>query len=190
MVNYHYSDLRNISTSKRADLIRRLPELDPDLVAAGLKLPESALLEISLRVYWGLDREEKIPEIFSTSLNDTAGIPVDGLACIIRLLLMNISGALGPPDESANGGHEILDQVSHNDLEAARTLLWLCVFGLLAGRLFFGLFGLAPNNKLARAYEKALNSFLRPEWIVPTLALFAISTYQTRILKESRKIPK
>jgi hypothetical protein len=187
---YHYTAVRNLSASERSDLIRRLPELDTDLAATPLRLSGPALLEILLRAYWGSDSEETIPKTISADLAQTAGIPIDGLMGVIRLLPLNISGALGPPRESANGGYEILDYVSNNDLEAARSLLWLCVFGLLAGNLFFGFFGLLPNSKLALAYEKALNSFLRPEWIIPTLALFAISTYQARMLKMAQKMAK
>jgi len=43
------------------------------------------------------------------------------------------------------------------------------------------------NSNLAVAYAKAAKSFLSPEWIVPSVALFAISAFNIRQAAELAK---
>jgi hypothetical protein len=185
--SYQYNNLGKLSEAERAKLIARLPVLDPDLAATGLTLSDPAMLETACRAYWGSENGEMIPEIVLRDLANTLGLPPNIFSSLIPIIPLNISGALGPPDESANGGYEIVDNLSQDDLETARALIFFCFIALLAGKIIFGLFGLSPNNKLATAYGKAADSILTPEWIIPSLALFAISAFHFRTAKKPRK---
>ena len=95
-------------------------------------------------------------------------------------MMFEIGGAIGPPEESATGGYEILDQITPDDLELARTLYLICAISLFLASLFLSAVPRLKNTKLAFAYEKAAKSFLVPEWIVPSAALFAISAFNVR----------
>ena len=182
-----FDKLAKLSEAERARLTSRLPALDRDLAAAGLTISSPAMLEIACSAYWGSENGEMIPKIAIRDLANTLGLPANIFASLIPVVPLNISGALGPPDESANGGYEILDQISQDELETARALIIFCFLALLVGKVIFSLFGRSPNNRLAVAYRKAANSILTPEWIIPSLALFAISAFHLRIAKKPIK---
>jgi hypothetical protein len=175
---HHYNDLRNISEAERAKRINQLPNLDSDLAAAGLILPSEIALEISLRAYWGSETDKNIASINFGDLHQNAESSF-ALPDMITMMF-EIGGAIGPPEESATGGYEILDQITPDDLELARTLYLICAISLFLASLFLSAVPRLKNTKLAFAYEKAAKSFLVPEWIVPSAALFAISAFNVR----------
>lgn len=187
----HYDDLAKLSEAERAKLIARFPPLDPDLAAAtGSVLSPPAMFEVALRAYWGPENEEMIPSIIVGDLARTFALPAGTFDSWKHSIPLNISGAFGLPGESANDGYEIFDQISADNVENARNTIWLNYFGLLAGKFIFSLFESSPNNKLAVAFGKAANSVLRPDWVIVTLGLFAISAFHSRTAKTRAVFPK
>jgi hypothetical protein len=89
--------------------------------------------------------------------------------------LLGIGGAIGPPEQSATGGYEVLDGVNPEELEQARTILLACAITLHLPEMLFDCVPTLKESKLAVAFAKAARSFLTPGWIVPTAALFSIS---------------
>jgi hypothetical protein len=171
----HHDDLSEISEPERARRISQLPLLDTDLAETPFALTRDAALEVLLRAYWGME--------------DGGGNLFPGLAQIPGLVVgqsdalavpINISGAIGPPDESATGGYEALDRISEDDLELARGWICLCFGGLVVADAVFSIFPQAASASTALAYQKAASSFLRPDWVVPTAALFSISAFNDR----------
>ena len=169
----HYDDLPNISELERAGRIDQLPLLDPDLAATPFALSKESSLIAHLRAYWGAETGDfnilhSLPEEIQkiAELFDEWGIAP-----------WNIAGAIGPPGESAIDGYEIIDKISESNVESARDWFTLMFGGLY---LFDAISDLCPEfakSKIGVAYRKAAASFGRPEWIVPTMALFAVAAF-------------
>ena len=174
----HYTDLHKLSESERATRIRQLPPLDPDLAASGLSLAPKTFYELALRAYWGEDGNGRIAAI---ALNGLFQSP-EGVLPVPEFLekALAIGGAIGPEGESSESGCETLSGVTSDDLEQARNMYFccLCALGLMA--FILSILPILCRTKLAHAYTKALNSFSTPEWIIPSIALFAIAAFNIR----------
>jgi hypothetical protein len=181
--NYDHRYGKKLPEPERRKYECRLPPLDPELAATGINLSRHAQLEIASRTYWGSRNGELIPQIISSELRRIFG-EAPAHFPDFRIFL-EIGGAFGNSDEIENSGQEILDKIIDDDLKSARDLIWFCFMCLAAGEIFFSVWGRFPKNKLAVAYRKATASFLRPDWIIPSLALFAISAFRLRTAKRS-----
>ena len=172
-------ELARLSDADRARRLNQLPELDSDLAAAGFKIPVEVIFGIGLLLYWGAEGSANVisvvlgndPNHSTASGTDFAG-PFD--------LLLGLGGAMGPADESSTG-HEVLSRVSPRDIEAARALFLLCGGTLSLASWIFKAFPSLKSTKIALAVEKAAMSFLTPEWIVPTIALFVVAAVNLRL---------
>ena len=71
----------------------------------------------------------------------------------------------------------MLAEITEDNLRFAREAIWLCYAALMALEFFMKFLGAPRNNPLATALDAAMGSFLRPEWIVSSLALFSISHF-------------
>jgi hypothetical protein len=102
----HYSDLAKLSDAERSRRINQLPGLDPDLAASGIAPTAEKFLAVALMAYWGPEDAEKCASSMSSS-------PDFG----VLANLLGIGGAIGPPEQSATGGYEVLDGVNPEELE-------------------------------------------------------------------------
>lgn len=175
---FHYGD-RN-SEEERAKRSLQLPGLDADLAATVFALHPYESLEALSRAYWGTEQSDC--SLFPGLEEMLNGITENRGEYTFPL---NIAGAIGPPGESANCGYEILDKISDDDLESAQALICSCLAGLALADAFFGLYPSYVEGTTALAFRKVTNSFVRPDWIVPSMTLFTISAYNQRQSRES-----
>ncbi|MGA8611669.1 MAG: hypothetical protein WB760_08095 [Xanthobacteraceae bacterium] len=165
----HYLDLAKLSKAERSRRVSQLPALDPDLAASGIAPTAGEFLAVALRVYWGAEDDRKCASS-TTSSPDFS----------VLANLLGIDGAIGPPEQSATGGYEALDRVTPEELEQVRTILLACAITLHLPAMIFDCVPTLKESRLAVAFAKAARSFLTPEWIVPTAALFSISALNGR----------
>jgi hypothetical protein len=171
----HPDDIRNISEIERAKRTDQLPPLDSNLAATPFALSRESALKVLLRGYWGDDAGDQ--NIFRDLPDEIQAI---AKLCSVSISPWNIAGAIGPPEESAAGGYEIIDRITGADLESARGLFCQAFGGLLLIDCVSEFCPDFAKSNIGVAYRKAAGSFLTPDWIVPTMALLAISAFNTR----------
>lgn len=176
--NYDCRDRNNLSETERDKYTRQIPPIDSDLANAGFKLSSNILLPILSWIYWGVDAGENPLRAISDELSQITQLPSEFFTELLAVI--NIGGAFGNPDETANSGQEILGLISEEDLTTARALIWIGYFGLFAGELFFGLISKSESEKTVYAFRKARESILTPEWITLSMGLLAILVYNLR----------
>jgi hypothetical protein len=106
----HYTAFERLSATERAKRSNQLPKLDSALAATPFALPPETYHQIGLRAYWGTDDGLGITALIfgcesGHQYKASVALPPH---C---LLPIEIAGALGPPDESANGGYDVLGRV-------------------------------------------------------------------------------
>ncbi|HJU11898.1 MAG TPA: hypothetical protein VJ728_13530, partial [Candidatus Binataceae bacterium] len=173
---YHYKDVDKLKGAQRAKRIRQLPRLDPDLAATGLCLGDEAIFQVALRAHWGGKRTE-IPSIIAKDLTEKLGLSEMLPSELFELL--DIPGSWGSPGESKNAGYEVLGQMSEDDLRSARDRFYFVFGGLFASAMFLGVLG-DPAEKVITAYSKGIEALVGPDWIIATMATFAISAFHNR----------
>ena len=169
--DFDYRDRHRLSERQVAKAKKRLSKLDRRLVIPDLTLHEDALLQICSMGYWGGDATSRsISETASGGLPLFDGMPEPLLA--VLSIFLSIEGALGDPQET---GLNLLARIIEDDLRFARDAIWLCYGGLVAMKFLMEFLAVPRNDPLVTALEAAIGSFLLPDWIVVSLALFSIS---------------
>lgn len=174
--DYDHRDKHRYSDADLRKAKQRLPKLDSRLAISGIQLPQDALLAICSRAYWGKDKSHSsISSVALSALNFPKGMPP---AFVVALaLIMSIEGAIGAPEET---GLDLLAQITEDDLDVARMLMWLGYLALAAGPILLKFFGVTENNQWVTALTTGRAAFLQPDWIVANMALLSISHFNFR----------
>ena len=62
--------------------------------------------------------------------------------------------------------------------------MYFCCLGALGLMAFIlTVLPILGRTKLAHAYTKAFDSFSTPEWVIPSIALFAIAAFNIRVAR-------
>jgi hypothetical protein len=179
---YDHRDKHRVSERVIEKAKLRLPKLDGRLAIPGLTLSANALLQICSTAYWG--KGAATEAILANALADLklfGELPQPVLA--VLSIFMSIEGTLGAPDEI---GFNILNRITEEDLEFARVAIWVCYGILMGGQFLMKILRLPQNSAPVIALDAAAASFLRPDWIVPSLALFSMSHFNYRNLASSK----
>jgi hypothetical protein len=176
--DYDCRNQNNLSEAEWGKYARQIPPIDSDLANAGFKLSSNILLPILSWIYWGIDAGENPLRTISDELSRITQLPSELFTELLAAI--NIGGAFGNPDETANSGQEILGRISEEDLTTARELIWIGYFGLFAGELLFGLISESKSEKTVYAFRKARESILTPEWITLSMGLLVMFAYNLR----------
>ncbi len=169
-------DLPRLSEVERTRRLKQMPGLDDDL--AVFALPQITYHAIGLQAYWGAERPGSISSTAFSALFAPAD-GVDGPPDILSMML-EIGGAIGPPEESAIEGYNVFDRITPADLKQARMLFLTCAIVLVLVGMALGALPSLKESKISVAYSKAATSFLSAEWMVLTTAMFAISAFNGR----------
>lgn len=184
---YDHRSPDHASESARAKYMRHLPPLDPYLAVTGLVFSPSALLYLMSEACWGSDDgKEASQSIIASEIERIFEMPAETALGIVKFI--SVSEIFGSPDEVENSGQEALKSMKDEDLLVARTLFWLAFLGLFAGDLFLTLFSNEAENKMVVAYRKAMNSVVRPEWIIPTVGIFAVLVSRSKYIANLARV--
>lgn len=180
--DYDHRDKHRYSEREIGKAKRRLPKLDGRLAVPGLMLGADSWLQIFSIAYWGKQPTDRsIAATALDGLNLFGDLPPQ-LSTALSFLF-SIEGALGAPEET---GLNALAQTTEDDLRFAREAIWLSYAALMAGQFLMKNLGVPENNELMIALDAAIASFLRPEWIVSSLALFSVSYFNYRNMSASK----
>jgi hypothetical protein len=176
---YDHRNHRRLSEEAQEEFSRQLPPLDHDLSDANFVLPRDVALETVSKLLWG----EASGARPSKTAENAAGI-------LGELDLDNLSGMFGAPDEITRSGEEQLAFIRDEDLRQSRSRLIEVKSGLQAFQLVLSGNSDPQAEKMRTALRKAIDSFERTDWIVSTLAAFAVQAFRTRTEKGTRPAPQ
>jgi hypothetical protein len=159
LFQYDHRQRSNLSDRELAIHSKRLGPLDRRLGALGFDLAPKSVLDMASRLTWGIGDHENV-------------------AAEVQRLFP--PGLLGAPDEIAGSGEEEMSQLVPADLEEARTRNFESVAGLVFVPLCFAIWEVPVESEFSNAFNLAAQSMMRPDWLVYSLASFAVSAYRQR----------
>jgi hypothetical protein len=173
---YDHRDQPQPTEEEQKGHAKQLPPLDRSLAEANLEIPPAIMLKIVSSLIWGNAGDSAL----STTDEGVNDILEQGN-------LGDISGAFGAKDEIAGSGEEQLTHLQYDDLCQGRCRLNAIKARLQAAQSSSSESGDPQAKERAIALKMAIGSFNRTEWIVSTLAAFALAAFRARTSEKPRQ---